>query len=99
MIQAQTGMVCFKLPAVSVSKDFFMTILDSILPNNSNNDRLVRAASEVNSMVAAGEISEQEKLNLLNDLAKPAVIAETADPQEQTALLEKTLAILSSVSV
>jgi hypothetical protein len=76
-----------------------MTILDSILPNNSNNDRLVRAASEVNSMVAAGEISEQEKLNLLNDLAKPAVIAETADPQEQTALLEKTLAILSSVSV
>jgi len=76
-----------------------VSILSTILPNHQDHSNLNRRAAEINSYFDSGEISEDERDQLLADLVRTAVIAQEANEQEQKILLGQCVKILSMVPI
>jgi hypothetical protein len=76
-----------------------MSVLQNILPSYTDHATLDRRAAEINSYFAAGEISKNERDQLLTDLVRTAVIAQEANEQEQKILLGQCIKALSMIPI
>jgi hypothetical protein len=79
--------------------DTIGSVLEFLIPNHSDQKKLIDRAQEINSYHDSGEISAQERDELLADLVRTQVIAREANEQEQRILLGQVVKVLSMVPV
>ena len=75
------------------------SLLESILPDNAAVSRLVDQAKDINRSYVNGEISADERDELLNDLVNTQTIIQESDEQERRILLRQAVKILSMIPI
>lgn len=75
------------------------SMLESILPNNAAVSHLVDHARDINRSYVNGEISAEEKEELLRDLVNTQAIIDEANEQERRILLDQAVKILSMIPI
>jgi transcription elongation GreA/GreB family factor len=79
--------------------DTIGSVLEYLLPNHQDQKKLIGRAQEINSYHASGEISDQEREDLLADLVRTQVIAREANEQEQRILMGQVVKVLSMIPI
>jgi hypothetical protein len=79
--------------------DTFGSVIEFLLPNYQDRERLLDQSREINALCTCGDISESERDALLADLVNTAVIAAEANEQEQKILLAQVVKVLSMMPI